>query len=103
MIRGYPIFDADAHAMLCPKMWEELPPAYAARRPRPVRIEDCADLGRWTNGWLIEGRLLPAPFVPGAQPGNDPKRDLTEFGAPADSAHSSIGSINLADPQARRR
>ena len=25
MIRGYPVFDADAHAMLCPKMWEELP------------------------------------------------------------------------------
>jgi len=60
MIQEYPVYDADAHAMLCPKMWEELPAAYAARRPRPVRIDDSADLGRWTNGWLIEGRLLPA-------------------------------------------
>ncbi len=82
MIHGYPVFDADAHAMLCPKMWEELPAAYAARRPRPVRIDDSADLGRWTNAWLIEGRLLPAPFGPGAQPGNEPKRVLKEFGAP---------------------
>jgi len=103
MIRDYPVFDADAHAMLSPKMWEELPPKYAARRPRPVRIEDSADLGRWTNGWLIEGRMLPAAFGPGAQPGNEPKRVLKEFGAPADSPHFSIGSITLADPQARIR
>lgn len=103
MIRDYPVFDADAHAMLSPTMWEELPAKYAARRPRPVRIEDSADLGRWTNGWLIEGRMLPAPFGPGAQPGNEPKRVLREFGAPADSPHFSIGSITLADPQARLR
>src|SRR6185312_9163 len=88
MIQEYPVYDADAHAMLCPKMWEELPAAYAARRPRPVRIDDSADLGRWTNGWLIEGRLLPAPFGPGAQPGNEPKRVLREFGAP-ESGHFS--------------
>ena len=68
-----------------------------------MRIDDSADLGRWTNAWLIEGRLLPAPFGPGAQPGNEPKRVLKEFGAPADSAHFSIGSITLADPQARIR
>ena len=103
MIRGYRVFDADAHAMLCPQMWEELPASYAARRPRPVRIDDSADLGRWTNGWLIEGRLLPGPFGPGAQPGNEPKRVLKEFGAPADTAHFSIGSITLAAPQARIR
>src|SRR5438045_2601702 len=103
MIRGYPIFDADAHAMLCPKMWEELPAAYAARRPRPVRIEDSADLGRWTNGGGMEGRLRPARSVPGGQPGKEPKRVLKEFGAPAESAHFSIGSITLADPQARIR
>ena len=102
MIRGYPIFDADAHAMLCPKMWEDLPAIYAPRRPRPVRIDDSADLGRWTNGWLIEGRLLPAPFGPGAQPGNEPKRVLKEFGAP-DTEHFSIGSITLASPEARIR
>ena len=102
MIGDYAVFDADAHAMMCPKMWEELPAAYAARRPRPVRIEDSADLGRWTNGWLIEGRLLPGPFGPGAQPGNEPKRVLREFGAP-ESGHFSIGSITLADPQARIR
>jgi len=102
MIGDFSIFDADAHAMMCPKMWEELPAAYAARRPRPVRIEDSGDLGRWTNGWLIEGRLLPAPFGPGAQPGNEPKRVLREFGAP-ESGHFSIGSITLADPKARVR
>ena len=72
MIGDFSIFDADAHAMMCPKMWEELPAAYAARRPRPVRIEDSGDLGRWTNGWLIEGRLLPAPFGPGWRVGRRP-------------------------------
>ena len=103
MIRGYRVFDADAHAMLCPQMWEDLPGLYAARRPRPVRIDDSADLGRWTNGWLIEGRLLPGPFGPGAQPGNEPKRVLKEFGAPTDTPHFSIGSITLSAPEARVR
>ena len=51
---------------------------------------------------MIEGRLLRGPFGPGAQPGNEPKRVLREFGAP-ESGHFSIGSITLADPQARIR
>ena len=69
MVRGYKIFDADAHAMLWPKMWQDLPESYAARRPRPVRIDDAADLGRWTNGWLIEGRLAAGSIRSGSSTG----------------------------------
>ena len=32
MIQGYQVFDADAHAMFTPKMWEGLPEEYVARR-----------------------------------------------------------------------
>src|ERR1051325_10748599 len=103
MIGDYPVFDADAHAMMCPKMWEELPATYAARRPRPVRIEDSTDLGRYTNGWLIEGRIHPCALGPGTQPGNEPRRVLREFGAAMDAAQFPAGSIDLSDPQARLR
>ena len=40
MINGFKIFDADAHVMMGPKMWQDLPKEYAPRRPRPLEIAD---------------------------------------------------------------
>ena len=65
MLSGYRICDADAHAIMSPKMWEDLPEEYARRRPRAVRIIDDEGLGRWNTGWLIEGRMEPHVYGPG--------------------------------------
>ena len=72
MLNGYRVYDADAHARMSPRMWEELPEEYVSRRPRPVRISDAEGLGFWTAAWLIEGRIRPTPFGPGAQSANMP-------------------------------
>ena len=50
MLQGYRVFDADAHGSINPRMWEDLPEPYRARRPRPVTIHD-------HSGWEI---LTPA-------------------------------------------
>jgi len=64
MINGYQIFDADAHVMMSPRMWEDLPKEYAPRRPRPLEIADGAGAGIRRTGWLIEGRMEPTPTAP---------------------------------------
>ena len=46
MLNGYKVCDADAHAIMSPAMWRELPEEFARRRPRAVRIIDDHDLGR---------------------------------------------------------
>ena len=79
MLDGYQIFDADAHTMMSPKMWADLPEDLAARRPRAVRISDESGLGYWNTGWYVDGRLEPHPFGPGAQSANTPAMVLDEF------------------------
>lgn len=101
MLQGYKIFDADAHGSINSRMWEDLPEPYRARRPRPVTIHDEAGLGNYTAGWLIEGSLEPHPLGPGAQQANTPRNVLPEFGADGKREHCSVGSMTLADPQAR--
>ena len=103
MLQGYRLYDADAHAMMSPRMWQTLPTEYVARRPRPTRIADVADLGRWTNGWLIEGQIIPHALGPGSQPGNEPARVLEEFGASSTSDSFPLSGFDLSDPQARLR
>lgn len=103
MLENYRLFDADAHAMLSPLMWEDLPPEYRARRPRPVKVDDAEDMGRWNNGWLIEGQIIPHALGSGSQPGNEPARVLQEYGAPADRVTFPLGSLILSDPAARLR
>ena len=66
MLQGYRLFDADAHAMMSPRMWETLPKQYFARRPRPTHVADASDMGRWTNGWLVEGQIIPHAIGLGA-------------------------------------
>jgi hypothetical protein len=50
MLQDYRLYDADAHAMMRPLMWETLPTEYAIRRPPPTRVADTSDMRRWTNG-----------------------------------------------------
>ena len=103
MLEGYRLFDADAHAMMSPRMWETLPKEYVARRPRPTRVADAADMGRWTNGWLGEGQIIPHALGPWSQPGNEPARVLEEFGASSCSPDFPLSSFDLSDPEARLR
>ena len=103
MLQGYQVYDADAHGSINPKMWEDLPDSYRARRPRPITIHDESGLGNYTAGWLIEGSLEPHALGPGAQQANTPRNVLAEFGADMQREHCSVGSMTLADPQARLR
>jgi aminocarboxymuconate-semialdehyde decarboxylase len=99
MIQGYQIFDADAHVMMGPKMWEDLPREYTARRPRPLELADIAGAGIRRTGWLIEGRMEPHAYGPGAQGANTPATVMPEFGAAANA----LGSADISDPQKRLR
>ena len=103
MLQGYRLYDADAHAMMSPRMWESLPAEYAARRPRPTRVHDVADMGRWTNGWLVEGQIIPHALGPGSQPGNEPARVLEEFGAKTHNEEFPLSGFDLSDTEARLR
>jgi uncharacterized protein len=99
MWEGYRVYDADAHVMMSPRMWEDLPREYALRRPRPVRIGDTEGLGRWETAWLLDGQLEPRVFGPGAQGANIPADVLAEYGAPMER----VGAADLSDPAARLR
>jgi uncharacterized protein len=94
---GRKIYDADAHVMMSPKMWQDLPKEYKARRPRPLRIADMPGAGIRSTGWLIEGRMEPHPYGPGSQGANTPSSVMAEFGAIAER----LGSADLSDPDAR--
>jgi hypothetical protein len=72
MLGSYRVYDADAHVILAPAMWEDLPEKYAPRRPRPATFSDSGDLAAYTSGWLIEGRVEPHILGPGLQPANTP-------------------------------
>ena len=101
MLKGYRVFDADAHGSISPGMWEDLPESYRARRPRPVTIHDDSGLANYNAGWLIEGSLEPHALGPGAQQANTPKNVLAEFGADVKRERCSIGSMTLSEPEAR--
>jgi hypothetical protein len=72
MIGDYRVYDADAHVILAPAMWEDLPEKYVPRRPRPATFSDAGDMAAYTSGWLIEGRVEPHILGPGLQPANTP-------------------------------
>ena len=50
-------------------------------------------MGRWTNGWLVEGRIIPHALGPGSQPGNEAARVLEEFGAKSNSEAFPLSSF----------
>ncbi|MGH7834717.1 MAG: amidohydrolase family protein [Candidatus Binatia bacterium] len=72
MLGNLRVYDADAHVILAPQMWEDLPEKYVSRRPRPAMINDAGDIGAYTSGWLVEGKLEPHVLGPGLQPANTP-------------------------------
>jgi hypothetical protein len=67
MIEDYRVYDADAHVMLAPAMWGDLPEKYFTRRPRPANLGDSADMAAFDSGWLIEDQLEPGVFGSGSQ------------------------------------
>jgi predicted TIM-barrel fold metal-dependent hydrolase len=107
MLNGFRVFDADAHALMTPGMWADLSSEFKLRRPRPIRVADSVDMGRWNTGWLIEGAMHPHPFGPGAEAANTPSMVLSEFGAsPQERAAVvgfpvPVGSSDFSDPEAR--
>jgi predicted TIM-barrel fold metal-dependent hydrolase len=109
MLEGHRIYDADAHVMMSPRMWETLPKEYRFRRPRPVRFGDADDLGGWKTAWLLDGRLDPHPFGPGTHASNIPSMTMEEYGAKPDRAGDfsgvpqPIGVVDLSNPEARLR
>jgi uncharacterized protein len=105
MLNGYRICDADAHAIMGPKMRRDLPEEYARRRPRVVRIIDDEGLGRWNTGWLIEGRMETHVYDVGSHAAKTPGIVMEELGTRSnvDKGHGaiSVGSLDLLDPEAR--
>jgi hypothetical protein len=107
MLDGYRIYDADAHVMMSPGMWADLPAEYRFRRPRPVGFGHAEDLGGWQTAWLLDGRLDPHPFGPGTHASNTPGMTMEDYGATPDRAGDfsglpqPIGVVDLSDPQAR--
>lgn len=97
MLNNRPIYDADSHVLLSPRMWEDLPDKYVARRPRPLTVGDTDGMGRWHSGWLIDGRMQPHPYGPAAQGANKPSSTMEDYGAPGDK----VGNWDLSDPEAR--
>ncbi|MBM4260191.1 MAG: hypothetical protein FJ145_02000 [Deltaproteobacteria bacterium] len=105
MLNGYKICDADAHAIMSPAMWQDLPEEFVHRRPRAVRIIDDKDLGRWNTGWLIEGRMEPHVFGPGSHAANTPGIVMEELDTRSnvDKNHGAIpiGCLDLSKPEER--
>ena len=101
MLKGFHLYDSDAHTITSPRMWQDLPPEYHARRPRPVEIGDAEGLGGFDRSWLIEGRLVPHPFGPGAQAGNTPAGNLVPFPGTSHAIHLTPGSDDVSSPDAR--
>ncbi len=80
MLEGFKIYDADAHVLMTPEMWETLPKQHWLRRPRPVKFGDGHELGNWGTAWLVDGRIEPHPFGPGTHAANTPGMVLEEYG-----------------------
>ena len=107
MLKGFKIYDADAHAMMTPEMWKGVPEAYALRRPRAVRIIEDEGYGSWNTSWLIDGQMEPHPYGRGAQAANTPGMVLEELRSSSKATDAefsvSIESLTLRNPQSRLR
>lgn len=98
MLENFKVYDADSHLLLTPAMWADLPAQYQRRRPRPLKVHDGDGMGKWTSGWLIDGRMQPHPYGPAAQGANKPSEVMAEFGADPEA-----GILDLTDPEGRVR
>jgi predicted TIM-barrel fold metal-dependent hydrolase len=92
MLGSHRVYDADAHVILTPEMWEDLPAEYIPFRPRPAVVQDSNDMGIFTSGWFVDGRMEPHALGPGLQPANTP-----QWVGPQRDTHC------LLDPAARIR
>lgn len=103
MLEGIYIYDADAHVMMSPRMWQDLPKAMWPRRPRPVQIQDPDGLGGWQSSWFIEGRLTPHSWGSASQPANTPATTNSAFSGTDASLPVELGSRDVSQPELRLR
>ena len=92
MLNGFQVYDADAHALMTPGMWADLPSQYKLRRPRPLQVADSGRHGTMEHrlGSLRE-EMHPHPFGPGAEAANTPAMVLPEFGASPQERAAVVG------------
>ncbi|MBI2371220.1 MAG: amidohydrolase [Deltaproteobacteria bacterium] len=60
------IVDADSHVEETPAIWECLDAAYQERKPIPVRIDNLPGFAKRNVFWVVEGKILPKLWGPGA-------------------------------------
>src|SRR6266404_4922653 len=60
MLGSYRVYDADAHVILAPAMWEDLAEKYIPRRPRPATFSDSGDMAVYE--WLAHRRTSGAAY-----------------------------------------
>ncbi|HVA22979.1 MAG TPA: amidohydrolase family protein [Chloroflexota bacterium] len=102
MLQDIYIYDADAHVMMSPAHWQDLPEHLRDRRPRPIRIEDDEGLGGWNNAWLLEDQVGPRHWGPGSQPVNSPASTDSAFpGGDLLAMPLELGSRDLSWPELR--
>jgi hypothetical protein len=105
MLDGFKIYDADAHAMMTPEMWKDIPEEYTLRRPRAVRIVEDEGYRPWNTAWLIDGQMEPHPYGRGAQAANTPGMVLDELRSASNSKDAefsvSVDSLTLRSPKSR--
>jgi uncharacterized protein len=103
MLEGLYVYDADAHVMMSPRMWADLPAHLEPRRPRAIRVDDADGLGAWKSTWLCDGRITPHLWGPGSQPANTPATTDAAFPGTDSSLPLDLGSRDLSAPEARLR
>jgi predicted TIM-barrel fold metal-dependent hydrolase len=74
MLEGNFVYDADSHVAFEPEQVFDLPPEFMVRRVRAVDVHDAGDLGWGDTSYLWEGRLIPAIYGTGANPGHFPRQ-----------------------------
>lgn len=102
MLEGNYVYDSDAHVMMSPRMWQDLPAGMCHRRPRAVSVADDDGLGGWNSAWFIEDQITPRHWGPGSQPANTPASTDGAFsGNDLLSLPIPLGSRDLSDPELR--
>jgi len=107
MLDGNLVYDADSHVAFEPERVFDLPPEFLVRRVRPVDVHDADDLGWGDTSYLWEGRLIPAIYGTGANPGHFPRqREIVESKTVGDENPffgMSWAAQTLSDPSERIR
>jgi len=75
MLGSYRVYNADAHVILTPAMWEDLPEKYVPRHPRPATFSDS---GKEEIALLGEDQLLYSSDYPHGEARENAAQNLLE-------------------------